>query len=179
MEFFYEMDPLLRTFWYIALPASIIFVIQSVLTFAGLGETDDIDTEEGFQLFSFRNLINFLLGVGWTGASLYSAVTNKTLLILISVGVGAAFVYIFFTIIRQIQKLAENNSFRIESTINQNAEVYLTIPANKSGKGKVLISIKGSVRELEAITEGDPILSGTIVRVSGIANENVLIVVQL
>ena len=78
MEFFNEMEPLLRAFWYIALPASLIFLIQSVMTFMGMDASDgteadfnsDFDhVDAPFQLFSLRNLINFLMGFGWAGIS--------------------------------------------------------------------------------------------------------------
>jgi hypothetical protein len=181
------MEPLLRMFWYIAIPVSVIFVIQTVMTFFGgdaseMGDAD-IDVDGGdatpFQLFSFRNLINFLLGFGWAGLSLYSSITNPTLLIFAALIIGCLFVYMFFLIISQLMKLAEDGSFRMESTINKNAEVYLTIPANKSAKGKVLISIKGSVRELDAITDGEAIPTSSLVKVIRVENEKILVVEKI
>jgi hypothetical protein len=64
------------------------------MTFLGLsdGETDmDSDTgdvELPFEIFTLRNLINFLLGFSWTGISFYNSIENKTVLIIISVIVG-------------------------------------------------------------------------------------------
>lgn len=184
MEFFDQMAPLLKAFWYVAIPVSLVFIIQSVMTFIGVDATDGLEADfdsnldgadSPFQLFSFRNLVNFLLGFSWTGISLYGKL-NNTLLIITATIVGIGFVMLFFLIIRQVQKLAENNSFTINSTLNKTAEVYLTIPGQKSGKGKVLISVKGSVRELDAITEGEKIETGKLVLVSGIENNELLIV---
>jgi hypothetical protein len=42
----------------------------------------------------------------------------------------------FFLFHQQILKLSENNSFKIENTLHKTAQVYLTIPEAKSGKGK-------------------------------------------
>lgn len=186
MEFFESMDPLLRTFWYIALPTSLIFAVQTVLTFIGGDATDgleadfDSDLDGGdstFQLFSFRNLINFLLGFSWTGISFYDEIDSTPLLIGLSVLVGLVFLFLFFMIIRQLEKLAEDNSFKINECLNKTAEVYMQIPASKSGKGKVLISIKGSMRELDAITKSEEsILSGTMVVVKEVLSENLLVV---
>lgn len=78
--------------------------------------------------------------------------------------------------IKQIQKLAEDNSFKLEFTINKTAEVYLTIPANKSGQGKIIISVNGAYHELEAMTDNDKIPSGKKVKVIRIENNNTLIV---
>jgi membrane-bound ClpP family serine protease len=183
MNFLENYDPLLKVFWYIALPVSLFFVLQTMMTFLGLsdGETDmDSDTgdiELPFEIFTLRNLINFLLGFSWTGISFYDSLKNKTVLIIISVIVGFLFVAIFFFLIKQILKLSENNSFKIESTLNQTAQVYLTIPGAKSGKGKVLISINGSIHELDAMTlSTEKLLSNTAVKV--VAVENNLLIVE-
>lgn len=188
MEFFNHLEPLLKTFWFIAIPASIIFILQTVLTFTGADASDGADadfdsdlsgTDTPFQLFSFRNLINFLLGFGWTGISFYDTFSNKTLLILISLLIGVLFVVLFFIIIKQIQKLAENNSFNFTNTLDKTAEVYLTIPAKKSGKGKILISVNGSFHELDAVTEKDEIKTGSMVRITKIESGNLLVVETL
>ena len=98
MNFLENYEPLLKAFWYIALPVSLFFALQTIMTFVGLsdGETDmDSDTGDSdlpFEIFTLRNLINFLLGFSWTGISFYDSITNKMILIAISVGVGLLFV---------------------------------------------------------------------------------------
>jgi membrane protein implicated in regulation of membrane protease activity len=185
MEILENLEPLLKTFWFVAIPTSLVFIIQTVMTFTGADASDGIEAdfdgdfsgaEAPFQLFSLRNLINFLLGFSWTGISFYTTITNKPLLIIISLVVGMLFVYLFFIIIRQVQKLAEDNSFKISNTLNKTAEVYLTIPENKKGKGKIMISVNGAFHELEAMTENDKIQSGSVVKVVRIENNNILIV---
>lgn len=186
MNFLNDLEPLLRTFWYIAIPVSIIFLVQTILTFVGSmdasdGISADFDSDlDGahapFQLFSLRNLINFLLGFSWTGISFYQVFTNPAILIALSLLIGILFVYSFFLVIRQILKLSEDNSFRIADCLHKNAEVYLNIPAGRAGKGRVLISVKGSVHELSAISEEGYIPTGALVKVTGIDNNNILIV---
>lgn len=180
-----QMDSLLRTFWYLAIPASIFFLVQTAMTFIGAdvseGEEADFDGDlEGanapFQVFAFRNLINFVLGFSWTGISFYTSISNKTILILLAFAVGVLFVYFLFMIIRQVQKSAEDNSFQFANTLHKSAEVYLTIPENKKGKGKILINVNGAFHELDAMTENNRIPSGTVVKVVRIENENILIV---
>lgn len=188
MEILQELEPLLRTFWYIALPASLIFIIQAILTFVGGDAFDGVEADfdgdlDGgdapFQLFSFRNFINFLLGFSWTGISFYHTISNPTLLIGLSIAVGCLFVYLFFVIMLQVHRLAEDNSFRIDQTIDKTAEVYLTIPGQKSGKGKVIVSVKGSTHELEAITESENIPTGAMVKVVKVESGNILVVKRL
>ena len=62
------------------------------------------------------------------------------------------------------------------NTLNKTAEVYLTIPEYKKGKGKIMISVNGSYHELDAMTENDKIQSGSVVKVVKIENNNILIV---
>ncbi len=185
MEFFETMSPLYRTFWYIAIPTSLIFVIQTIMTFAGADASDGADadfdsnldgTDTPFQLFSLRNLINFLLGFSWGGISFYNSISSPALLIGLALLMGLLFLFVFFLIIKQVQKLAEDNSFKLTNAINKSAEVYLTIPGQKSGKGKVMISIHGAFHELQAMTEYDQIPTGAVVKVVKIINEDILIV---
>lgn len=188
MEFLEGLDPQLRLFWYIAIPVSLIFVLQTILTFVGSGGSDgleadfDGDLDGGdapFQMFSFRNLINFLLGFSWTGISFYKLIPNTALLVAISLAVGFAFVYFFFLIIKQIQKLGEDNTFRIEKTLDKIADVYLAIPGRMQGKGKIMVSLNGSVREIDAMTEQDKIETNATVRIKRVESGNILIVEKL
>lgn len=189
MEILQTLEPLLRAFWFIAIPVSVFFIIQTIMTFVGGDAMDGVnadfdsdftDGEAPFQLFSLRNLINFLLGFSWSGIAFYDLIQSKPLLFIVAIVVGIIFVGIFFVIIKQLMKLAEENNFKMDETLGKTAEVYLTIPANKSGKGKVLISVRGSVRELDAMTETDEaITSSTLVKISRIENSNVLIVEKI
>ncbi|MEQ7800394.1 hypothetical protein ABDJ41_11360 [Pedobacter sp. ASV1-7] len=188
MDYFNTLEPLLRAFWFIALPVSLIFAVQTVMTFLGLDSADGIDADfDGnldhadapFQLFSFRNLINFLLGLSWTGISFYQLIGNKPLLILLSIAVGIGFILLFFAIIKQIQKLAEDNTFKTEHALNKSGSVYLRIPGQRSGRGKVQVSVKGSFKELDAITDQDTIESGANIRIIKIENQNLVLVEKI
>ena len=68
MEILENLEPLLKSFWFVAIPASLIFIIQTFMTFVGADASDGIDadfdgdfngSDAPFQLFSLRNLINF------------------------------------------------------------------------------------------------------------------------
>ncbi len=187
-EFFQHMDAMLKTFWFIALPVSIIFLVQTIMTFMGTDSMDGVEADfdgdlDGgdtpFQLFSFRNLMNFLLGFSWTGIAFYQVLENKILLIVVSLLFGVGMVALFFLIIKQVKKLAEDNSFNIKNALNKTAQVYLTIPEHKTGKGKIQISVNGAVHELEALTEGETIKTGGMVRVVRIIDGQFLLVEKI
>lgn len=188
MDFLAEMEPPLRALWYVALPTSLIFLLQTILTFVGSDSGDGINADfdgdlEGaeapFQLFTLRNLINFLLGFSWTAITFYHSIANYTLLLLISAAVGLAFVWLFFFIIKQITKLAEDNTFKLEDALQKSGTVYLSIPGHKEGPGKISISVKGSQKELSAISLSERIETGASVRVIGIEGGNLLIVEKI
>jgi len=187
-EFFTSMDPTQQMYWYVAIIASIIFIIQTIMTFIGADSDTGMDADfdsnldgadHPFQLFSLRNLINFFLGFGWTGASLYNSIDSKLLLGIIAFIVGLVFIGVFFLVIKMLLKLSEDNTFNIEDTIGKTADVYMNIPAAKSGKGKVFISVKGTTHELGAVTTSEnAIKSGAIVKVLSIEGD-ILVVAPL
>ncbi|HMM03437.1 MAG: NfeD family protein [Dysgonomonas sp.] len=177
-EFFSSMDATQQFYWYVAIGASVIFIIQTIMTFIGADTDTGIDADfdgnldgadSPFQLFSLRNLVNFLLGFGWTGAVLYGSFESKIIVGIIAFLVGSLFIILFFLVMKGLMKLSEDNTFKIEDTIGKTADVYMNIPAAKGGKGKIFISIKGSTHELPAITSSDmDIKSGSLVKVEAI-----------
>lgn len=183
-ELYSNLDLFMKIYWVIAIFSSLIFIVQAIMTFVG-GGTDNLDVESGvnvetgdmpFHLFSFRNLINFLLGFGWTGISLNNVIHNRVLLSLVSVLVGLFFIFLFFLIIKQLMKLSENNSFNIEETVGKMADVYLAIPAGRQGKGKVMVSVRGTVHELGAITDnGEKLETGSVVKITQVINDLVVV----
>jgi hypothetical protein len=107
-------------------------------------------------------------------------VESRAILLTLSFLVGAAFVILFFLIIRQIERLAEDNSFRITNALNKTASVYLTIPARKAGTGKIQVSVKGSFHELEAVTESEKkIETSATVRIIRIESNNLVVVERI
>lgn len=176
MEYFNNLDIVLKAFWYIAIPASFVFILQAVLTFIGTDSDINIESDNSSnELFSLRNLVNFLLGFSWTGIAIFPIIQNLLFLVTISLLVGLVFVYLHFIIIKQIYKLNEDNTFKISNTLLKTAEVYLNIPEKMTGKGKVLISVGGSIHELDAMTESDKLMSGSMVVIVRI-EDNILIV---
>ena len=185
MEWFNSLDPSLRIYWGIAIIASVIFIIQTVISLIGGDVFDDVDFDTDSSsggvshYFSARNLINFLLGVGWGGVCFYNTISSKTLLMFIAVVCGIIFVLIFFFLIKILLKLSKDNTFRLVETLDKTADVYLTIPEKKSGKGKIQISVRGSFHELNAITAGEKISTGCKVRVVEIIDNNVVVVERI
>jgi hypothetical protein len=110
MEMFNQLEPMLKIFWMVAAISSLIFIVQTIMTFTGTDSTDGISadfdgdlsgTDSPFQLFSFRNLINFLLGFSWAGISFYETISNKSVLVLIAFLIGTSFLVASFLLLNK------------------------------------------------------------------------------
>lgn len=75
-------------------------------------------------------------------------------------------------------KLSEDNTFNLTETVGKVADVYVPIPAQKGGVGKVIISIRGAIHELDAMTVSQCIPSNTKVKIVSI-EDSVLFVEPL
>lgn len=190
-EWFNQLDPNLRIYWGIAIFSSLIVLVQMTMSFLGTGDIDTGDIDADFDadtdanadslddagamhLISIRNIFYFLLGFGWTGVSFWNVIDNPAILGLVAFIGGCVFVAIFIFIFRQMMKLQSNGAFNINDAVGRVCDVYLRIPANHQGQGKVQISLNGSVQELDARTAGEQIPSGKKVRVLQVIDNKVL-----
>ena len=185
LEWFEALEPMLQIYWGIALVASLVFVIQMIISLFGGDVFSDADlggdgTSGGAShFFSVRNLVNFLLGAGWTGVSLYGMIDSPLVLMFVAIFIGIVFVLMFFGLLKILLKLQKDNTFSITETLNKTASVYLTIPENKSGSGKIQISVRGSYHEIDAITAGERIATGGKVRVVEIVSNQLVLVEKI
>lgn len=187
MEMFKELPTLMQVFWVCALASSLFMVGQLMSSMLGLGDmdtdfgdsVDGMDDSGGMDLFTVKNVTNFFVGFGWGGISFASAVETKLLLVALAVGCGILFVLLFILLFRQLMKIQSNSAVGIEASVDQMADVYLRIPASRSGKGKIQICIQGAAREINAVTDDlDEILTGSTVKVLDTVGEDTVVVTQ-
>lgn len=174
-----------QVYWGCAMVGSLIFLIQLVLTLVGMDASDvDVDFDGpdtmdlggGMSLFTVRALVNFLVGFGWAGVSFGHVVGSAILLIVIAVVTGLLFSWIILFLYRKMKRLEYNAAFTINDCVGQTGTVYLRIPAARSGMGKVQVSVRGSVHEIAACTDGEQIATGAMVRVVEAINADSLLV---
>lgn len=184
MDALQSADFYYKVVFYLAIGASVIFVIQSLATFFGGdlhdGAHADFDGDlsghgSGLQMLTFRNLINFLLGFSWTAIALHPYLKNQVLLSLIATVIGVAIVLTMFYMIRGLKGFAQDNTMKYEDAMGKSAQVYLTIPGQRQGQGKVHVVVNQTLRELDAMTDGDTLPSGSSVVVVHLEN-SILIV---
>ncbi len=79
-----------------------------------------------------------------------------------------------------ISKLHQSGTMIIENALGITGEVYLRVPANRAGHGKVQVEIQGSLRTMDAITDDEKELpTGSIAQVLEIVNNQMLLVTQI
>ncbi|WP_317146631.1 hypothetical protein [Butyricimonas faecihominis] len=129
-----------------------------------------------FQLFTFRNFINFLLGFGWSIISFEKAIENQFVLILVSAVIGVLLVMAVMAIFRFMSRMEQSGTINMANAVGCKGNVYLKIPGEKRGEGKVQISIQGAIREFNALTAGEELETGAPIRVVEVINDNTLLV---
>ena len=182
------LDGIQQVFWAIAIVFSVLFVIQFVFSLIGLDMDADLDvsadgpeggaTLEGdFSVFSSRSIIAFFTFFGWTGVLMLNA-GGTTLSSIIAASVaGAIAMLIVGYMMYQFTKLNQAGNIDINDAIFNTGEVYLTIPAKNKGQGKVHITIEGSLKELDAVTEnGESLPTGSFIRVVEVIDNQILLV---
>ena len=92
---------------------------------------------------------------------------SKALLIIIATLVGIALVAIVMYLFRLLAKMQASGNIDVNTmAVGCTGRVYLTIPGERKGEGKVQITIGGAVREYNAVTESEtPLKTGTPIRV--------------
>ena len=181
------LTPVMKILWVATLAATLIFIIQSILTFVG-ADADasadfDIDGDadmsmDGASLYSFRNFVNFILGFGWSAILLQPSIPSWPVLILVSVIIGVALVAGVMYLFKWLASMQQSGNINLEkAAAGSEGTVYLTIPGARAGKGKVQIAISGAVREYDAVYEGESALkTGTPIRVVDVIDSNTLLV---
>ena len=87
-------------------------------------------------------------------------------------GLTAMFVVAYM--IFKFAQLEQSGTLNLYNALDKPGEVYLTIPAEGSGVGKVHLKVEGRVRELDAITQGEVLRTGTQIKVVEIMDGNIL-----
>jgi hypothetical protein len=82
-------------------------------------------------------------------------------------------------LLKMALRLQSDGSMDIRNAVGATGTVYITVPANRRAKGKVMVKLQEQLRELEAVTEGgNDLKAGSMIQVVSIANDDTLIVAE-
>jgi hypothetical protein len=179
------LSVILKIFWALALPFTVIFVLQLILSFLGHETTDDIgepdvdggDHGAGFQFFTLKNFIGFFTIFGWAGIAMIDSGASIGAAITVATVAGTLMMFVMAGTFYLLMTAQYDGTMKIQKAIGHTGEVYLTIQSKRGGLGKVQIKVSGALRTLDALTDDDAdIQTGKIVKVSKIVNDNTLLV---
>jgi membrane protein implicated in regulation of membrane protease activity len=209
IEWWNSLEPAMKVLWAVTLSASLVFVIQTIMTFLGAAGDSDFDINSdtdligdladgsvdvgggpdagetgqlgtGMNLLTFRNFINFLIGFGWTAILLKDSVPALGLRMLIAIVVGVLLVAIVMLLFKWLTNMQQSGNINVyKSAVDCEGTVYLTIPGERAGEGKVQITINNAVREYAAVTDGPTLKTGARIRVVEVVSANTLLVEEI
>lgn len=188
LEWWSSLSVLMKVLWGMTLCVSLVFVIETIMTFVGMDGASDFDTDfggvdadggdgGGTSLLSFRNFINFFLGFGWTAVSLHDTITSVPLLVLASTVSGVILVAVVMMLFKWLSGMQQSGNIDVRrQAVGCEGKVYLKVPASRQGEGKVQITINNSVREYSAVTDGGTLPTGVPIRVVDVISADTVLV---
>ncbi|MFY9150409.1 MAG: hypothetical protein WAO52_00205 [Prolixibacteraceae bacterium] len=182
-----ELDLLSQVYWIIAAPSTLIFLLLLVLTIFGSDADTDVQTDVGhtfidgdgipFQFLSVKNIVGFFTLFGWSGLGFISVGMAPWLVIILSFICGFAMMLAMASLFYFMSKLAESGNMNLKNAIGRSGEVYLTIPANRKGMGKVQLTVQGTLETIDAITDDtEDIPTSSLIQVKDVINNQILLV---
>lgn len=188
MSWFAEFSTLDRGFAISSLLGAVLLALRLVLMFVGgdgdadvdIGDDvgfDDFDaTDASFRVLSLQGLMAFFLMFGLVGLALsreaqfsgvvsFSGAMAAGIISMVLIGL----IYLFF------ERMQSSGNINMQSAIGREGTVYLGIPAH--GTGQVQVAIQGRLRVEDALADGgQPLPTGTPVRVTGLRGNQTLVV---
>lgn len=179
-----ELSVILKIYWGLAIPFTVFFVLQLIMSFLGQDSPDDLPDADitsdhgiGFQFFTLKNMVGFFTIFGWTGIATIESGASVGTSLLFSVIGGLAMMGIMAGMFYLLMKANSDGTMRIQQAIGQTGEVYLTIKSRRGATGKVQVKVMGSLRTLDALTDDEAdIQTGRTVKVSDIVHGTTLLV---
>ncbi len=206
MEWWNSLSLPMQILWGVTLVASLIFVIQSIMTFIGADADSDFgdgadfdsgssdfstgdsdtsgadgaDSDSGSNLLTFRNLVNFCMGFGWSAILLGSSIGSVALLMIVSVIIGVGLVAAVIYLFKWMSSMQQSGNIDLyQSAVGCEGSVYLRIPGERKGEGKVQITINCCVREYNAVTDGPALPTGAFIKVVEVVNNSTVLVEEV
>lgn len=188
-----------QVFYCIAVPATLVLIVQTLLLlfgFDGDGDVDfdadgdidfdadadtdfdaDADAFDSLNIFTLRGIVAFLVIFGWVGALMTSKGVSLWITIPTALVCGALTAVAIAFLFKAVMKLKSNGTADNKNAVGSSGRVHLTIPAKRSGEGKVHVMLQGAYVERNAVTdEEDAIPTGSEIIVVGVSGGVTLIV---
>ncbi len=174
---------MLTFFMVFAIVGSVIVVIQLLFSLLGVA-MEAVDFHDGHGVEHAPSVLFGILGIralsagaaffGLTGLAAGTAQLPLYITIPLALAAGLVGMFSIAWLIETMYGLHAEGNVDVAKAVGQQGRVYLTIPGQESGKGKVMIDVQGRTMEYLAVTDGETLPTGTEVVVVEVGNEEVL-----
>ncbi|MFN0130937.1 MAG: hypothetical protein ACKVW3_00140 [Phycisphaerales bacterium] len=174
-----------------ALVGTIFFLFRVVMLLTGGGhhdvaadahfDTGDAHHDSGgdFQILSIQSVAAFMMGFGWGGlGALKGTSWSWAISVAVAVACGVAMVWLLAILLKGMSELQSSGTVRLDSTVGREGEVYLSVPSNREGTGQVRVSLTDRQRIFNAVSENEPLPTGTRVRIISANTDNTVTVAR-
>ena len=138
-----------------------------------------LDFKYKFKLITIRSVVVFFTIFSWTGIVATTSGVGKIPTVIIALISGFVMMYIISFIYYFLTKFVEDGTMNTTNAIGSEGTVYLTIPRRREGSGKVEVVVQGALRLLDAVTDGETIITGSRVVVINITSDQLLLVEKI
>ncbi|HWB08187.1 MAG TPA: hypothetical protein VG826_03140 [Pirellulales bacterium] len=118
-------------------------------------EVSHHETASFIRMLTFRTVVAALTFFGLAGLAGGSTGAPGELTFVMALAAGGAAMYGVHWLMQSLKRLRADGTVRIERAIGRPGTVYLRIPANKSGAGKIQVNVQNRTMEYEAMTACD------------------------
>ena len=144
------------------------------------GDTDSITHVHGnfaaLRLFTMQGIVAFLAVFGWVSIAAVSMGMPSIGAVVLGFVAGFFAMYGVAKLVQISSKLAENGTIDFRNAIGETASVYIPIPPNGNGEGKVTLTLQGRFMECSAVSnESEMLKTGTVVRVTDLNGETLVV----
>lgn len=151
---------------------AVVLILQIVFSLVGFGHdlADDVDLDEGLGLLSVRALSAGISAYGLGGMAALAMGLPGVLALGVGIVPGAAAVLATAWATRQMLRMEDSGSLRLEDAVGRDGVVHLSVPGHSGGAGKVQFELQGRTVEMRAVSSGAPVPTGTPVTIVGIVD---------
>jgi hypothetical protein len=127
-----------------------------------------------FGVLSFRTVTAALAFFGLCGLAAQAAEASTGQTLLAAAAGGAVAMAAVYWMMRGLRQLGAEGTVRIQGALGRYGSVYLTVPGNDAGCGKIQLNLQNRTMDYLAVTPGPELPTGTKVVVVGIVNPTTL-----
>jgi membrane protein implicated in regulation of membrane protease activity len=114
--------------------------------------------------------------MGWTGLLVTRSGGSLALALACGAVAGVLAAWLAWRLLRSLLRLQSSGTLELPNVIGQTGTVHLHVPARQSGAGKIMVEVQGALREMDAVSEGEAIPTGTPILVVGLNDQDVPVV---